>query len=82
MWTDKMEALQLKINGLQWEMNQLDAENRKLRLEHPEAGTQIDQMAELQQAREDVASLTEQLKVCEQRVSSERAARQQYEQTQ
>ena len=64
-----MEALQLKINGLQWEMNRLDAENRKLRLEHPEADTQINQMAELQQAREDVASLTEQLKVCEQRAT-------------
>ena len=72
-----MEALQLKIDGLQWEMNRLDAENRKLRLEHPEAGTQIDQTAELQQAQEDVASLVKQLKVCEQRATdSERACEQ------
>ena len=58
-------------------MNRLDAENRKLGLEHAEAGTQIDQTAELQQAREDLASLTEQLKVAtdSERASSDAAAR-------
>ena len=31
-----MEALKLKIENLEWEMNRLDSENKKLREQYPE----------------------------------------------
>ena len=52
-----MEALRTKIDGLQWEVHRLDAENRKLRTEKPELGERVDLAAELDQTKEDVAEL-------------------------
>ena len=54
-----MEALRTQLDGLQWEVNRLDAENRKLRGEDAEAGARIDLEAELEQSREEVARLAE-----------------------
>ncbi len=54
-----MEALQLKIDGLQWEMNRLDAENKNLRDEHPEVKERIDLATELEKAQEEVAGMAE-----------------------
>ena len=52
-----MEALRTKIDGLQWEVHRLDAENRKLRAGKPELGERLDLAAELEQAKGDVAEL-------------------------
>ena len=57
-----MEALQLKVDNLQWEVSRLDRENQKLREEHPGRGERADLETELERAQEDVASLTQQLK--------------------
>ena len=55
-----MEALRTKVDGLQWEVNQLDAENQKLRDEKPELGNRLDLAAELERAKGDVAELMKQ----------------------
>ena len=55
-----MEALRTKVDGLQWEVNRLDAENRKLRDEKPEQGDRLDLAAELERAKGDVAELMKQ----------------------
>ena len=52
-----MEALRTKIDGLQWEVNRLDAENQKLRAEKPELGDRLDLAAKLDRAKGDVAEL-------------------------
>ena len=52
-----MEALRTKIDGLQWEVHRLDAENRKLRAKKPELGERVDLAAELEQTKGDVAEL-------------------------
>ena len=57
-----MEALQLKVNNLGWEVKRLDTENRKLRDQHPEGAKRVDAKIELEQARGDVTQLTKELK--------------------
>ena len=51
-----MEALRTKADSLQWEVNRLDAENRRLRADNPAASEQVDIEAELEQSRSDVAT--------------------------
>ena len=46
------------MDSLQWEVNRLDAENRKLRAEYPVASECVDLEAELEQSRSDGAELT------------------------
>lgn len=64
-----MEALRTKMDGLQWEVNRLDAENQKLRSQDPDGSDRVDLEAEWKQAQDDVGGLTEQLKNCQQRVT-------------
>ena len=64
-----MEALQLKVDNLQWEVSRLDRENQKLREEHPGRGERADLETELERAQEDVASLTQQLKQAQARAA-------------
>lgn len=59
----------MKVDGLQWEVNRLDAENQKLRSQDPEGSARVDLQAELEQAQGDIAGLEEQLKSCQQRVT-------------
>ena len=49
-----MEALRTKMDSLQWEVNRLDAENKRLR-------EQADLEMELEQSRKDVAGMTSRL---------------------
>ena len=58
-----MEALRTQNDNLRWEVNRLDAENRKLRSGNPDAGERVDLEAELEQTKRDVATLTEQVRV-------------------
>ena len=52
------EALKTQIDSLQWEINRLDAENRKLRESNLERSQFIDLESELVLAKEDVTNLT------------------------
>ena len=52
------EALKTQIDSLQWEINCLDAENRKLRESNLERSQFIDLKSELALAKEDVSNLT------------------------
>lgn len=63
-----MDALRTKIDGLQWEVSRLDAENRKLRDGDVEASKRVDLEAELDQLKRDYAELTTELETCKQRL--------------
>ena len=63
-----MEALQTKLDNLQWEVNRLDGENQRLRDEDAEASVRVDLEAELEQSKGEVARLTERVKTCEQQI--------------
>ena len=52
-----MEALRTKLDGLQWEVNRLDVENRRLRDANEDASRLVDLEAELGQAKQDVDAL-------------------------
>ena len=54
-----MEALRTRIDGLQWEVQRLTTENRKLREEHPGTSELLDRKAELETTKSDVAKLTD-----------------------
>lgn len=59
------EALRTKQDGLQWEVNSLDANNRRLRDASEDASQLVDVDSELeQQVKQDFHTLTEQLKEC------------------
>ena len=53
------ETLRTKVDNLQWEVNRLDAENRRLRDDNPETAARVDLEAELEWAKGDVVMLTE-----------------------
>ena len=57
-----MEALQLKVDNLGWEVKRLDAENQKLRDQCPEKAKRVDAEIELEQAEGDINQLTKELK--------------------
>ena len=57
-----MEALQLKVDNLGWEVKRLDNENQKLRAQYPEKAERVDAEIELEQAKEDLSQLTKDLK--------------------
>ena len=52
-----MEALRTQLDNLQWEVNRLGAENRRLRDEDQEASSCVDLEAELQQSKAEAAQL-------------------------
>ncbi len=58
------EALRTKVDSLQWEVNRLDVENRRLRAADEEATLRVDLESELEQTRQDVTTLTKELKEC------------------
>ena len=63
-----MDALRTKMDNLQWEINRLDAENRRLRSENPDASDRVDRETELEQARTDVAASNERARMYEEQV--------------
>ena len=56
-----MEVLRTQLDSLQWEIQRLQVENRRLREDHPDATEHIDQEAEVASAREAEAAMTEQI---------------------
>ena len=58
-----MEALRTRVDGLEWEVQRLDAENRKLRAEKPELGECVDLERELKHMKEDIAVWVEQREI-------------------
>jgi regulator of replication initiation timing len=50
-----VEALRTRLDALQWENNRLEAENRRLREEHPEENRVLMFEAELEQSKNEVA---------------------------
>ena len=62
-----VEALRTQVDSLQWEVNRLDAENLKLRSQSEEAGARVDLEAELEQSKQNVAGLIEQLRAYKRR---------------
>ena len=52
-----VEALRTRLDTLQWEANRLEAENRRLREEHPEESRAVTLEAELEQSKNETAEL-------------------------
>ena len=70
-----METLRTQIDNLQWEVNCLDAENRKLRSQDESASRCVDLEAELERAREDGEMLSRRVETLErERAKSESAS--------
>ena len=56
-----LEALRTKFDSLAWEKGQLEVENRRLRESNPEQEAMVNLEAELNQSKEEIEQLTEQL---------------------
>ena len=69
-----MESLRTKLDNLQWEVNRLDAENRRLRDGDPEASSCVDLEAELQHSKAETAQLAERVRMLEEQLAEARAA--------
>ena len=70
-----MEALRTRVDQLQWDLNRLKAENRRLREENPDAERIMALEAELEGSKGEVARLTERVGVCEQQMQEAEDAR-------
>ena len=66
---ETMEALRTQVDKLQWELNRLEAENRRLKDRNPDAGRVAVLEAELERSKAEVATVTDQVRVCEQQAS-------------
>ena len=64
-----MESLQTQLENLQWEINRLDAENRRLRDADLEASSRVDLEAELQQSRAEAAQMAKHTKAFEEQLA-------------
>ena len=69
-----MEALRTQLDSLNWELQRLQVENRKLREEHPEAAERIDQEEEVASAREAEAAMTERVQRLEEQLAGRNAS--------
>ena len=63
-----MEALRTRLDTLQWETNRLEAENRRLREEHPEEDRVLTLEAELEQSKNEAGRLMDRVNECEQQL--------------
>ena len=57
-----MEALRTRLDNLTWEKNQLEAENRRLRDEHPDLSRALQLEKELEQSRTEAEELRDRIK--------------------
>ena len=69
-----MDALRMKVDGLQWEINRLDAENHRLREENPDADERVDLEAKLQQAKSDIVGMSEPVQMYEKQLEELRVS--------
>jgi len=60
-----MESLRTQIDNLQWEVNRLDAENRRLRDGDAEVSARVDLEAELEQSKIEIAQMAERVQTSE-----------------
>ena len=56
-----VEALRTRLNKLQWDVNQLETENRRLREENPEASRILTLEAALKRSEDETARLRDQI---------------------
>ena len=64
-----MEALRTQVDSLNWEVQRLDVENRKLRERDPAAEERVDREAELESAKADLVEMATRIKTLEQQLS-------------
>ena len=69
-----MEALCTKLDELQWEVNRLEAENRKLREDQPGNTDLVDREAELNKSRREVAKLADRMRELERQLQEKTRA--------
>ena len=69
-----MEALRTKIDGLQWEVQRLSTENRRLKEDHSGLSDLIDREEELESTKGDVAELTGPVQTLEQQLAEKKCA--------
>ena len=54
-----MATLRTQVDSLQWEVNRLDVENRKLRSQNVDAGKQVDMELQVEQFKEEASKAIE-----------------------
>ena len=62
------------MDSLNWEVQRLDVENRKLREQNPGAGECVDREAELESVRTDVAEMAARVRTLEQQLEDRAGA--------
>ena len=67
-----MEALRTKVDGLQWELHRLEAENLRLREANPEASESLDQ---LDRTKSEAAELADGVQELERKLGVDRGRR-------
>jgi len=65
-----VEALRTRLDTLQWEANRLEAENRRLREEHPEESRAVTLEAELERSKNEAAELRDRISELEQQTEN------------
>ena len=65
-----VEVLRTRLDQLQWEVNRLETENRRLREDNPEHSRVLSLGAELEQSKNEAAELRNRLSKCEQQILS------------
>ena len=61
------EALRTRVDDLQWKVNRLETENRRLQEENPEQSHVLALEAELEQSKNEAAELKDQVEECRRR---------------
>ena len=64
-----MEALRTQLDNLQWEIQHLQVENRKLREDHPNATELVDREAEVERASKAEAAMRSRVKSLEEQLA-------------
>ena len=68
-----MEALRTKLDGLTWNIQRLEAENRRLREENPAVAERLESEAEWESMKANLAGMTERMKALEQQLADSAA---------
>ena len=63
-----MEVLRTKVDKLQWEVNRLDVENRRLRDGDVEASSRLDLEAEFEESKAESARMAERVRASEEQL--------------
>ena len=66
-----MEALRIKVDNLEWELNSLRTENRQLREDNPQESATLDELAK---SKDDAARLQDRVRQLEQQLAEKTEA--------